>query len=875
MHHLVEQWCPNQIFLLYIWGQALATKFLRRCKRQHYVIKAWCDFNRLNNVTVTRGSALMIQIIALRPFIDNTGKEKKKHELLGFTPSVRELFKTIDTVVSKIPEEQRWNVYYTALTCLDPAKHNGALRRFKEQSVIPFDLDGIDTEKLEAYIKIFCEVIGADPQKIGTVFSGNGLQFVIELDKPFTDVNYFEQKRLQYKTICDKINTALEKESLPGGADASVWSPARILRLPNTINRKPKKGDKQALMLQSTIEPVAFDWDKISGVPELTVADHLAEWNDKKAPKLDNKAIFSGCDFLKWIQVHPDQIREPAFYSALSIVGRMENGRALAHNIQESIRNTGSDSSVASMAASQVDDKLDQALANSGPRTCTNINTTPGWGKCAKCPNFNKITSPVQLKSPDFIATKETGFYRVSKKGGMIPCFEDLIKHFDQTYHFKTLNQNGLVYAWNGTHYTDFTATMIKNFAVESFKPLPKQSFVNEFFNLVSEKNIVSADFFMNNDGFINFKNGVLNIEKGTLSPHDPSRGFRYVLPYDYDPTAVATRFDKFLDEITCGDKALRANLEEFGGWALSGDDYWLHKCLLLVGEGKNGKSKFINALRFVAGLDNIAALSLDALVTSQNNRQLLEGKLFNIASEMSHRDMRDTDMFKRLTEGGVIDVKKMYYQPYLMENRTKFIFACNTLPHSTDQSYGFLRRMLIVPFNATFEGALDDPHLDAKFKAELPGIFNVFLAGYKRLKSQGEFTHSAASVEALAEYAEDSNPITQFLYENKDVVVNPLNGKCTLVTLDDLYESFVAWNTVGEAKDKKAGRYEMRAFSLMVRRAMPEGQARIEKVSFDKGKVFKRAVWDIELKSQGGDKTYTKKPGKPPELRGSETVEI
>lgn len=814
----------------------------------------------------------MIQIIALRPYFDEkTKKEKVKHELLGTAPSVPELFKTLDDVIAKIPETERWNLYFTALNCLEPAKHGNALRRFKSQEMLPIDIDYIDPTKIEQYTKIIAHTLNLDMSKVAQVFTGNGLQYHVQLNQPFNDAVFFEQKRLQYKSMCERINTALEQAGLPGGADASVWSPARILRLPNTENRKPK-GVKQAKLLHGNIEMIDFDWDKASGVPELTVVDHLSEWNDKKAPKLDNKAITSGCDFIKNLITHPEKVREPDFYAGMSIVGRMENGRALAHKIQEAIKDSGSDSSVAFLAPAQVDDKIDQALASSGPRTCTNINAI--WGKCSKCPNFNKVTSPVSLKSPDFIATLETGFYKMTKKGGMVPAFEDLIKHFNNVHNFKTLDQNGLVYGWNGTHYKEFTPTMIKNFAYGSFKPLSKQSNINEFLNLVSEANLVNADFFMQNQGFINFQNGVLNVETGALIPHDPNRGFRYVLPYGFDPNATAPRFHVFLDEITGGDRELRKILEEFGGWALSGDEYWLHKCLLLSGEGKNGKSKFINALRFVAGVDNISAMSLNALMESQNNRQLLEGKLFNIASEMSHRDMRDTDIFKRLTEGGVVDVKKMYYQPYLMENRTKLIFACNTIPDTTDQSYGFLRRMLIVPFNQTFEGKREDKFLDEKFKQELPGIFNIFLQGYKRLKAQGDFTESKASTRALQNYTEHNNPLSDFLFEYDGLTVNQLNGKCTLVTLDDLYAAFVDYNTVGESRDKKHKMMDIKRFSINLRRALADGKDRIERLEPSRS-WRKQVVYDVELEFQGGDKTYIHEVGKVPTLRSAESIQL
>ena len=235
---------------------------------------------------------------------------------------------------------------------------------------------------------------------------------------------------------------------------------------------------------------------------------------------------------------------------------------------------------------------------------------------------------------------------------------------------------------------------------------------------------------------------------------------------------------------------------------------------------------------------------------------------------------MRDTDIFKRLTEGGVIDVKQMWYQPYMMENRTKLIFACNTIPDTTDQSYGFLRRMLIVPFNQTFEGKREDKFIDAKFKQELPGIFNIFLDGYKRLKAQGDFTESKASSHALQNYTEDNNPLTDFLFEYPGLVVNQLNGKCTLVTIDDLYAAFVDYNTVGESRDKKHKMMDIKRFGLHLRRALPQGKDRIERLQPARN-WQKRVVFDVELELHGGDKTYLHSEGKMPILRSAESVQL
>lgn len=737
-----------------------------------------------------------IQIIGLRPFTDKDGKEKKKHELFTTVESVPWLFKNLDLVVEKIPTSERWNVYFTALNCQDPRTVKGQLRRFKSQEIFPFDIDGIDQAQQQRYIDIFFEVTQLAREKTAVICSGNGLQFFAQFEQPFTDPEYFDQKRLQYKAICERVDKAIAESKLPGRADPSVWTPARIMRLANTENRKPGKDPKQAYVIASNIEPQDIDWAKLSKIAEVKEDEHVA-WDDSRAPKLDTKEIYKGCNFIKATVEAPAEFREPHYYAALSVIARMENGRERCHKLAESIKDSGNGSTVASYHHSDIEKKIDQAMQASGPRTCKSINAI--WGKCSKCPNFGKVASPVSLKGEEHIGTKETGFH-TWKEGKPHPHFQDLRRFYNQTYKYKTIETNGLVFGWDGKKYNLHSRNQIENFAAKNFKPFIRTADAAEFRRLIEITNLVDPEFFGSSlSGFINFQNGVLDVKTKELLPHSPERGFRYVLPYSYDPTATAPRFDRFLDEITCDNKQLRAVLEEFGGYALSGDDYWSHHCLLLIGKGRNGKSKFIEALQLAAGEDNFSTTKLEKF-GSQNDLQLMEGKLFNVSEEISHKEMRLTEALKDLSSGNTMTVKLMYNQPYKIKNKAKLILTANTLPETTDMSFAFFERMLIVPFDAQFIGDKKDPYLSQKFKNELPGIFNLLFAGYERLLKQQQFTHAVRIEEEKLDYANMNNPLYPW-WEGRTtegrIVEKPLNGKQDFVFTSDLYMDFCLWNQV------------------------------------------------------------------------------
>jgi P4 family phage/plasmid primase-like protien len=782
-----------------------------------------------------------VQIIGLRPFLDKNNKEKLKHEHFTTVESVPILFKTLDATIEKIPESERYNVYFTVLDCADPRENKGQLRRFKSQEIFPFDIDGIDQSRQQTYIDIFFQITALDTAKTIVLCSGNGLQFFAQFDKPFTDVLYFEQKRLQYKALCERIDKAMADAGVPGRADPSVWSPARLMRLPNTENRKKDKGTKKSYIISNNLAPQEILWDKMAGVAEIKPGEAV-DWSDTKPPLLDHKEMYKGCNFLKASVENPKEFRETHYYAALSIVGRMDNGRDRAHNLASAIKDSGNGSTVGSYSHADIEKKLDQALIASGPRTCKNINSI--WGKCASCPNYKKVVSPVSLKGLDHIATKDSGFH-IATKDGPKPHFEDLLKYFDQLHHHKVIDQNGLPFVWKSTHYELIPKTSVQAFAQLHFSPKPKTAAVKEFENLVGRTGVITTDFFtkdINNQ--LNFKNGVYNFKTKEFYPHNPELGFRYVLPYDYDPAATAPRFEQFLDEVTDNDKNLRAILEEFGGYALSGDEYWIHKTLFLLGDGANGKSIFIKVLKACAGAKNYSTVSMKDLA-NENNRQLLEGKLFNIAPELAKDSLRDTEKFKYLSDGSEITVKLMWNQPYQIVNRAKMIYACNDIPESDDPGYAFLRRMVIVPFNRTFEGVDADEFIMDKLEKELPGIMNVFIRGYERLLKQRAFTVAATSTEEREWYEMDINVVKEFLAETAAVTEHELNGRCHFAGIADLRRKFDDW-ALNTGRQEETKRITMNKFGRMFQKTVKKGRARrgIKKIQG----VVTRGYWDIEL---------------------------
>lgn len=722
----------------------------------------------------------MIQILGLREYTcPRTGTPKKKEAFFdkGWgARSVQELFLHLDKIMEPIPEGERYNLYYTAAYCEEDTS-----RVMVYQDVIPFDIDDIDHDQIGTYISACVEVLNVPYAEMGIVATGNGLQIIIGLDEPFDDQSFFDKNRIQYKGVAELLQNRLLALELPGKVDTSVFSHARLLRLPATRNVKPDKGDKPATLIQANIVPQRFDLAAICGIPHVKVSDQINPSMLERLPPPDTKGVLEGCDFLKWCKENQEDVSEPQWYAMLSIVGRLDHGNELAHEFsRHHPQYNGQDT----------DTKLEQALASSGPRTCDSIDFI--WDGCKTCPNYGKCKSPITLKSEEYIKTKDTGFYFIeigkdglAKKGK--PDYHGLMRYLEQETPFVTLQEGSMTLKYTGTHWEDLTLRMIEHFAESNFNPPPNNAMCSEFRGKLLRNNLVEPEFF-STEGTINFKNGVLNLDTMELVPHTMKMGFKYCLPFAYDPTASCTRFNQFLDEVTLNDKQLQVVLLEFMGYALSGMDAAIgQKALILTGDGSNGKSVFMDVLKYLAGKNNYATLSMGYEINKLENRYQLDGKLFNVSEETPTNSMMDSTVFKALVAGGEVQARKLYCDAYSMKNNAKLIMACNELPSTKDLSHGMFRRLLIAPFNAKFspDDQGYDPMVREKLYAEAPGIMNLCLEHLATFRKAKVFSKCDSINSELDDYMNDNADIQHLI---EDVIVDK-RGK--YVAVMELYKMY------------------------------------------------------------------------------------
>ena len=220
--------------------------------------------------------------------------------------------------------------------------------------------------------------------------------------------------------------------------------------------------------------------------------------------------------------------------------------------------------------------------------------------------------------------------------------------------------------------------------------------------------------------------------------------------------------FMGFLDKIQPDDNN-KILLMELMGYMLCPDNR-AQKFFILTGSGSNGKSVFLNILKYMIGEGGYTSLSLDQMekdfVLADTN-----GKVANICADMGELDKAGEGNLKSYTSGDDITCNRKYLSTITFKPTAKLIFSTNNTPRFSDKTEGIWRRMIIIPFDTIIRSEEQDPFLFEKMKSEIDAIFSLALEGLKRLiKNNWEFTISDNIKKTLMVVRNDNSTLRQFL---------------------------------------------------------------------------------------------------------------
>jgi putative DNA primase/helicase len=286
---------------------------------------------------------------------------------------------------------------------------------------------------------------------------------------------------------------------------------------------------------------------------------------------------------------------------------------------------------------------------------------------------------------------------------------------------------------------------------------------------------------------FLNLLSGRLEMKTRQHLGHTADIFTTVQLPVDFDPAALCPAFDNYL--ATTFDADVIPLIHEILGWCLLPDTRF-ETAVMLIGEGENGKSVFLDLLGYLLGEENTSNVALQDLEENRFKAAQLYGKLANIFADLDSRALVSSSMFKTLVTGDPIDAERKHCDPFTFRSYAKLLFSANKMPSSRDKSHAFYRRWLMIPFTRIFDGKNGNPKPDKelrdKLKKELPGILNHALAGLDRLNANGDFTKPQSVEDTKQAYMIDNDNVRAFLAE---CVVAEKDGTIVKKTFRDVYQ--------------------------------------------------------------------------------------
>ncbi|PHK48783.1 phage/plasmid primase, P4 family [Staphylococcus edaphicus] len=277
--------------------------------------------------------------------------------------------------------------------------------------------------------------------------------------------------------------------------------------------------------------------------------------------------------------------------------------------------------------------------------------------------------------------------------------------------------------------------------------------------------NMVDIKEKTNSPYLIPVKNGVFNRKTKKLESFTPDYVFTTKIdtPYvkqDNVPALNGWNVEQWINDIACNDKQVVKLLWQVINDALNGN-YTRKKAIFLVGDGNNGKGTFQELLSNIIGYGNIASLKVNEF-DERFRLSTLEGKTAVIGDDVPVGVyVDDSSNFKSVVTGDPVLVEFKNKPLYRATFKCTVIQSTNGMPSFKDKTAGTLRRLLIVPFNANFNGTKENFKIKEDYVKNQRVLEYVL---YKAINLDFEtFDIPDVSETMLEVFKEDNDPVYGF----------------------------------------------------------------------------------------------------------------
>ena len=307
-------------------------------------------------------------------------------------------------------------------------------------------------------------------------------------------------------------------------------------------------------------------------------------------------------------------------------------------------------------------------------------------------------------------------------------------------------------FIWNGNHWESdqcaFINRLAYRFITEVKAVLVNMNNYNEASNLSSFESLnrleniskfaatdrsVSASDFDTDPFLLATQDNWIDLKTGRSITPNPDFLVSKALSISHSVQAECPNFRKFLNDVFEEDSELIEFVQRAIGYSLTGST--AEQCLfIMIGDGANGKSTFINVMNKLLGTYGTTAASQTLIANGgasvgDDLVDLIGARLITVSETEEGQSLAEAKI-KQMTGGDTLKGRPLYGNWVQFSIIGKLWLATNNLPQINNTDHGIWRRIKAIPFNRTFSAEEQDKYLSDKLMAELPGILNWAIEG-------------------------------------------------------------------------------------------------------------------------------------------------
>lgn len=261
--------------------------------------------------------------------------------------------------------------------------------------------------------------------------------------------------------------------------------------------------------------------------------------------------------------------------------------------------------------------------------------------------------------------------------------------------------------------------------------------------------------------------NAVIDLRTGEAESHRRHQMVTMVTRAIYSPSAVAERWLQFIEEVF-PDPELRRWVWKAVGYSATGD-MGEEVFFVLHNTGRNGKSKFVNALAYVLGdyartAGTCLAVADDRGGDAKREKADIVGVRFLRAPEAEARQKLNVRLIKDITGGDPLSAEAKYEAPFNFLPACKLWWAVNEKPKIHEVGPAIWERIRLIPFERYFAPHERDTKLEEKLRGESSGILNWIIEGARLWKKEGLADVPAKVRAAVDEYRSEEDSLADFI---------------------------------------------------------------------------------------------------------------